>query len=179
MVYAAPETVSAALTEDQSRLATGDARPLVVVTRDQLTHAPIRGLVRSAQSEHPGQFRLVDTDDVTADLSHLVATGEPQIVVRNGTAYVPRLTRTAPSGRAVPFGPQSTVLITGGTGALGRLVAAHLVRRYGVRRLVLASRSGGEVPPGLDADVTVARCDVADRDALGALLAQHPVTAVV
>src|SRR2546423_11833880 len=98
---------------------------------------------------------------------------------RHGTEYAPRLPRAAPSGQADPFGPQSTVLITGGTGALGRLVAAHLVRRYGVRRLVLASRSGGEVPPGLDAEVTVARCDVADRDALAALLAQHPVTAVV
>src|SRR5206468_12923932 len=65
-VYVAPETVQAALTEVQSRLATGDARPLVVVTRDELTHAPIRGLVRSAQSEHPGRFQLVDTDDGTA-----------------------------------------------------------------------------------------------------------------
>ncbi|OLB75789.1 MAG: hypothetical protein AUI14_20350, partial [Actinobacteria bacterium 13_2_20CM_2_71_6] len=177
--YATPGDVQAALAEVQLWLSADDPRPLVFRTRDDPEHAPVRGLIRSAQSEHPGRFVLIDTDDPTADLSALVATGEPQIVLREGVASVPRLVRATPTGDAVPFGPDSTVLITGGTGALGRLVAGHLIQRYGVRRLVLLSRSGGAIPAGLDAEVTVVRCDVADRDALAAVLAEHPVTAVV
>jgi acyl transferase domain-containing protein/NADPH:quinone reductase-like Zn-dependent oxidoreductase/acyl carrier protein len=87
-----------------------------------------------------------------------------------------------------PFPPEGTVLITGGTGALGGLLARHLVRRYGVRRLVLASRRGRAANGaraleseliGLGADVVVAACDAADGDALGALLAAHPPSAVI
>ncbi|MEK8104559.1 SDR family NAD(P)-dependent oxidoreductase [Micromonospora sp. M12] len=75
------------------------------------------------------------------------------------------------------------VLVTGATGALGRLVARHLVTAHGVRRLLLLSR-GGDAPDlvaeltALGADVTVRACDVADRAALAAVLAEHPVDAV-
>jgi acyl transferase domain-containing protein/D-arabinose 1-dehydrogenase-like Zn-dependent alcohol dehydrogenase/acyl carrier protein len=88
--------------------------------------------------------------------------------------------------------PAGTVLVTGGTGTLGALLARHLVTTHGVRHLVLASRSGPDAPGAaalrqeladLGADVTVAACDVADRQALTGLLAavpaEHPLTGVV
>ena len=90
------------------------------------------------------------------------------------------------------FDPQGTVLITGGTGTLGGLFAEHLVRGYGVRHLLLVSRSGaaaagaGELHArltGLGAQVTISACDVSDPAQLGALLeaipAGHRLSAVI
>jgi NAD(P)-dependent dehydrogenase (short-subunit alcohol dehydrogenase family) len=90
------------------------------------------------------------------------------------------------------FDPRGTVLITGGTGTLGALVARRLVTHHGVRHLLLASRKGSAASAAdslvreleeLGADVTLAACDVSDRAALQALLdaipAQHPLNAVV
>ncbi|WP_301549379.1 type I polyketide synthase, partial [Planomonospora parontospora] len=86
-------------------------------------------------------------------------------------------------GPAPVWGADGTVLVTGGTGGLGALVARHLVAVHGVRRLVLTSRRGLEAPgavglveelSALGARVTVAACDVADRQALAELLAAVP-----
>nr|WP_324187906.1 SDR family NAD(P)-dependent oxidoreductase [Streptomyces eurocidicus] len=83
-----------------------------------------------------------------------------------------------------PWDADGTVLITGGTGALGALFARHLVTEHGVRHLLLTSRRGLGAPgaaelrdelAALGAEVTVAACDAADRDALAALLASVPV----
>ncbi|GGS66403.1 type I polyketide synthase [Streptomyces cinerochromogenes] len=206
---AAAEAVARALGLVQEWLADdrlGDAR-LVLVTRSAVAvsaaepadpaGAAVWGLLRSAQTEHPGRFVLADVDGTEASARALMsatAGDEPQLALRDGTPHVPRLVRhTAPARPAAPvFDPHGTVLVTGGTGLLGRLVARHLVTEHGVRHLLLVSRSGESAPgvgelraelTGHGARVTVAACDLADGDALAALWsalpAEHPLTAVV
>ncbi|MET7718619.1 type I polyketide synthase, partial [Streptomyces sp. NPDC005407] len=251
-------------------------RRLVVVTRGavavgaedvtDLAHAGVWGLLRSAQTENPGCFTLVDIDDgmgtgrdtggtgtgtVTGGLAAAVTSGEPQIAVRGGALKVPRLIRVVGAERAdgpdgtarthqaglvaesaarrtdeaegdaeltvprtdgingadqtdradrvhtapeppAPRWDSGTVLITGATGALGGVLARHLVTEHGARRLLLLSRSGPDAPGAaelraelvsLGAEVTLRSCDVSDRQSLAAALAAvpaaHPLTAVV
>ena len=161
-----------------------------------LTAAPAWGLVRAAAAENPGGFVLADVD-VVAGCGELLAAGaglgEAEFAVRGGRLLVPRLARAgqaaavgqgAAAGGAAGGGPDlaGTVMITGGTGALGALVAGHLAGR-GAGCLLLVSRSGPGAPgaaglaaglAGSGAGVRVAACDVADRDALGAVLAAVP-----
>ncbi|WP_174900188.1 type I polyketide synthase, partial [Acrocarpospora macrocephala] len=186
-----------------------------------LAAAAVWGLVRSAQSEHPGRFVLVDVDDRSSlsalpgtlpeAMGEVLASGEPQAAIRGGEVWVPRLARVtttsdrggdlggarrAPGGAGGdvvrPWDPEGTVLITGGTGGLGALFARHVVAGRGVRRLLLASRRGADAPGAVElqaeliahgVEVSIAACDVADRDQVAALLAQvpaaHPLTAVI
>ncbi|MBF9132825.1 SDR family NAD(P)-dependent oxidoreductase, partial [Plantactinospora sp. S1510] len=160
--------------------------------------AAVWGLVRSAQSEHPGRIVLLDVppgiDPGTATAT-AIATGEPQLAMRHDQLYQPRLVDLPTTGGR-PAGPSldpaGTVLVTGGTGALGGLVARHLVDRYGVRHLLLVSRRGtadedaGQLVSALTAagaSVQLEACDVGDAEALGGLLssipADRPLTAVV
>ncbi|MGC4746993.1 SDR family NAD(P)-dependent oxidoreductase [Micromonospora sp. DT201] len=146
---------------------------------DGLDAAPVWGLLRAAQAEHPGRFVLADIDGGIAPgpLDRLLSvTGEDQLAIRDGVVLVPRLAPVHEGGSDTPpWDPDGTVLVTGGVGALGRHVARHLVTRHGIRRLLLLSRSGdgGEVIAeltALGAEVTVAACDVGDRAALAALI---------
>ncbi|WP_372352422.1 type I polyketide synthase [Streptomyces sp. KL116D] len=187
-----------------------DAR-LVVATRGAVpagdgsvtdpAGAAVWGLVRAAQSENPDRITLIDTDPAAADgavpvLGLALALGEPQIAVRGRTLSAPRLTRARttarPASDAPRFTPDGTVLVTGGTGSLGALVARHLVTRHGVRHLLLASRRGPAAAhaqelaaelTGLGATVSVAACDISDRDQASALLASipaaHPLRGVI
>ncbi|MGA5040304.1 type I polyketide synthase [Streptomyces capoamus] len=166
--------------------------------------AAVWGLVRSAQTEHPGRFVLVDIEPGEGGVDQLVgaiASGEPQTAVRSGAVREPRLAvvrgRRSPAvpgsgGASGPWRPDGTVLITGGTGMLGGLLARHLVRRHGVRRLALLSRRGPAAPgadglvaelTALGAQVSVLACDAADRPALAEALARlredAPLGAVV
>nr|BAC57029.1 protomycinolide IV synthase 2 [Micromonospora griseorubida] len=182
---------------------TGDRR-LVVLTHGAVdtghgltdpAAAVAWGLVRAAQTEHPGRFVLVDLDDDDRSrraLSRILADDIGQVAIRSGVAHVPRLVPVTVAAADEPWDPDGTVLITGGTGALGRAVARHVVQRHGVRHLLLAGRQGREAPgvaelvETLTADgttVEVASCDVTDRAAVERLLtavpADRPVVAVV
>ncbi|MFB6893161.1 SDR family NAD(P)-dependent oxidoreductase, partial [Kitasatospora sp. NPDC056327] len=167
---------------------------LVVLTGDDLASAAARGFLRSVHSEHPGRILTVRHDGtaasrraVPAAVRAAVGDGEPEIRLRGGTALVPRLVRAAPAG--APAEPadgaplDGTVLITGGTGTLGVLVARHLVARHGASHVVLAGRRGVE-PPGLrqelgGAALTVVACDAGDRGAVRDLVASLPDLRVV
>ncbi|MFE7976079.1 SDR family NAD(P)-dependent oxidoreductase, partial [Streptomyces shenzhenensis] len=144
--------------------------------------AAVGGLIRSAQLEHPGRFRLIDTDGEEASLRALptllgtgngtdigMGTGvvvEPQIAIRAGVPSVPRLravaaAKTTDADGSVPaFSGEGTVLITGGTGDLGSFFARHLVTVHGVRHLLLTSRRGPDAPGAAEL--------VAELEALGA-----------
>ncbi|MFB7953908.1 SDR family NAD(P)-dependent oxidoreductase, partial [Streptomyces sp. NPDC056045] len=164
---------------------------------DLLRVAPLRGLLRVVCSENPGRVVAVDTDDDAASVRALPAAllaGEPELLLRRGTAHIPRLAvvRADDEPRPAGISPDGTVLVTGGTGALGGLVARHLVAEHGVRHLLLTGRRGPDAPGAaelaaelteLGAAVTLTACDTADRDALARLIdtvpADRPLTAVI
>ncbi|HSS25527.1 MAG TPA: SDR family NAD(P)-dependent oxidoreductase, partial [Mycobacterium sp.] len=99
-VYAATRAVLAVL---QSWLAGDGARMMVVATRGamalpgqdvtDLAGAAVWGLVRSAQTEHPGRIVLVDCDAPLDDeiVAAVLAVGEPQVLLRSGTVYTARV----------------------------------------------------------------------------------------
>ncbi len=161
-----------------------------------LAQASLWGLVRSAQSEHPGSFVLIDSDGTDASeaaISSALASGEPQVALREGKASVPRATRIAPPEEQAPgFDPEKTILITGATGALGSRLARHLAEVHGAEHLLLTSRSGSKAKGAkelqaqlkeLGAKAKIAACDVSDKAQVKALLdsitESHPLGAVI
>ncbi|MBI0301188.1 KR domain-containing protein, partial [Streptomyces sp. PRKS01-29] len=124
-------------------VATGADEPVA-----DLAGAAVWGLLRSAQAENPGRFALVDVDGAAASLAAVpdaLASGEPQVAVRDGVLRAPRLARAAVDiEQPLDVDAEGTVLVTGASGTLGGLLARHLVVERGVRHLLLVSRRGGE-----------------------------------
>ncbi|MDG4533643.1 SDR family NAD(P)-dependent oxidoreductase [Streptomyces sp. AV19] len=181
------------------------------LVRSAQSENPGRFVLADTDGSRPSRQALPDA----------LLTGEPQFALRSGTARTPLLNRVAVTrapapgtgaeagagagaasgdgtgwvdgaGTPVRWDPETTVLITGGTGVLGRIVARHLVTAHGIRHLLLAGRRGVAAAGATElvaelaahgADVTVHACDTADREAVARLLAQvpdrHPLGAVI
>jgi acyl transferase domain-containing protein/NADPH:quinone reductase-like Zn-dependent oxidoreductase/acyl carrier protein len=150
------------------------------------------GLVRTLRLESPTRGGgLVDlpTQLDTRSLDRLCGVlgrigGEEEFAIRPAASFVRRLTRVpaAAQGEGSWAPPRGTVLVSGGTGALGGHLARRLARA-GAEHLLLVSRRGIEAPGARELEselaatgvqVSVAVCDVADREQLRGLLATVP-----
>ncbi|MCX4852245.1 type I polyketide synthase [Streptomyces canus] len=162
--------------------------------------AAVWGLGRSLGWESPeqwgGSVDLPDVLDARAGrrLVAVLAGGvdEDQVAVRSSGVFGRRLVHAgAGADSARPRMLDGTVLVTGGTGALGGHAARWSVHR-GAEHVVLASRRGMAATGaaelrdeliGLGARVTVAACDASDREALAGVLqaipAEYPLRGVV
>ncbi|HEV2641028.1 MAG TPA: SDR family NAD(P)-dependent oxidoreductase, partial [Actinocrinis sp.] len=184
-------------------LATGGAIRVDQDDRLSPAQAQIWGLGRVVGLELPQRWGgLIDLPpapgpDALERLCAVLGGGlgaEDQVAVRDGGVMVRRLVRDPAAGRpaARTWRPDGSVLITGGTGRLGRRLARWLAAA-GTQHVVLVGRRGPDAPGAADleqelarsgASVTLAACDVADRDAMAALLrearaAGRPVRTVV
>ncbi|MET8978878.1 SDR family NAD(P)-dependent oxidoreductase [Streptomyces sp. NPDC004539] len=180
----------------------------------EFTDASLRLLAPGGRFVEMGKTDLREPEDITyrafdlveagpermremfAELSELFETDALQPLpvtcwdVRRAAEAMRHMSQARHIGKVVltvprPLDPEGTVLITGGTGGVGRAVAEHLVAAHGVRRLLLTSRRGPDAPGAdelraLDADVTVVACDAGDPDQVRELIAAVPdLTAVI
>ncbi|WP_189788785.1 type I polyketide synthase, partial [Streptomyces capitiformicae] len=184
----------------RSAVSVGAADPLT-----NPVQATTWGLGRTVAVEHPDLWAglvdlpaRLDRRALTRLASLLAEPGDAnELAVRDSGVFARRLVRitraadTRPADTRPELRLDGTTLITGGTGVVGAQVARRLARE-GAAHLLLVSRRGpdatgaGELRRELEesgAQVTIAACDTADRDALDALLAtvpaDRPLTAVL
>ncbi|WP_033367928.1 beta-ketoacyl reductase, partial [Dactylosporangium aurantiacum] len=181
-VVALPTDAAEALDIVQTLGDAGIDAPLWCVTRGAATDPAQRavwGLGRVVALEHPDRWGgLIDLADGDRDLALLPAVlsgTEDQVTIRGGVAHARRLTRAAATSG---WQPRGTVLVTGGTGALGTHVAKWLTAQ-GASRIVLVSRRG---PDALTLDlpgVEVVAGDITDRATVTRLVAEYAPDAVI
>ncbi|WKK23547.1 SDR family NAD(P)-dependent oxidoreductase [Streptomyces olivoreticuli] len=163
--------------------------------------AHVWGLGRVVALEHPLLWggladlpEAVGADGARRLVAAIAGEGvEDQMAVRASGTYARRLVHAPAADTPVrrEWSPRGTVLISGGTGGIGGHLARRLARD-GAEHLVLVGRRGGQAPgaaelaaelTGLGAKVTLAACDVSDREALAKLLAglpaAYPLTTVI
>ncbi|WP_460062336.1 type I polyketide synthase [Streptomyces sp. YKOK-I1] len=203
-----PVGVSGSLALVQALGDAGVSAPLWTLTRGAVavgrsdgavdaTQGAVWGLGRVAALEASGRWGGLidlpaDLDDTAGNALVAVVAGvgvEDQVAVRASGVFGRRLerVRAAVGGGGSVWRPRGTVLVTGGTGALGARVARWVVAQ-GAERVVLVSRRGLDAPGAVElrdeliasgTRVSVEACDVADRGAVEALLAGCAVDAVV
>lgn len=163
-----------------------------------LAQSSLWGLARGLRMELvERRLILVDTDDLDSLPMGILAASdstEPEFMIREGKLFVPRLVRIGARDAKSDEGldPDKTVLITGGTGGLGSLIAKHLVSAHGIRSLVLLSRRGPDSIEANDlrneleeagAAVHIISCDVSDHRAIADVLekipTEYPLGAVI
>ncbi|WDD90200.1 amino acid adenylation domain-containing protein (plasmid) [Burkholderia sp. FERM BP-3421] len=151
------------------------------LTVARAAQATLTGLARVIATEYPEwRCRTIDLDPEAADpvaaLAPLLNLDgyEPQLALRAGAVQAARVTRAKPARRTVaPLEPNATYVISGGLGGLGLRLAQQLAQA-GVKRLVLLARRAPDATAQAAIDalrahgcaVDLARCDVADLDAL-------------
>ncbi|WP_456115235.1 type I polyketide synthase [Streptomyces scopuliridis] len=160
---------------------------------DALTHpvqAQVAGVGWTAALEHPrrwgGVIDLPPTLDQRAAgrvVSALAGAlgDEDQLAVRPSGVFTRRIVRAGAGGQGPSrtWTPRGTTLVTGGSGTLAPDLARWLADR-GAEHVVLASRRGIDAPGAAElvaelaasgTEAAAVACDVTDRDAVAALLA--------
>jgi acyl transferase domain-containing protein/acyl carrier protein len=187
-------------------LLTANAQPALGTEAIAVEQAAIWGLGRVIGHQefvsHWGGLVDIDSADDRLETAarvceHILARGaEDQIAIRGRTTFVPRLRPSRSLTKAFPtkLTPDATYVVTGGAGALGRVVATYLAER-GARHIALLCRS--EIPPRsawaqlpdddrhqetvntirkiehLGAQVTTASVDITDVDQVKTWLSDH------
>ncbi|MEA5367265.1 SDR family NAD(P)-dependent oxidoreductase [Amycolatopsis sp., V23-08] len=181
----------ATMTLVQALAARDPQGPLWTLTRGAVSTGPhdapdapaqsqLWGFGRAAALENPQAWGgLVDVPaepgERAVSLLRGVLTGprgEDQVAIRATGAFGRRLAHAEPVEPKRSWQPRGTVLVTGGTGGLGSIVTCWLVE-HGAEHVVLVSRQGADAPGAAELAgdrVTIAACDVADRDALAAVV---------
>src|ERR1035438_1284776 len=122
------------------------------------------------QALHPLPATTYDIRDTPAPLRYLAQA-----------RHTGKIVLTIPA----PLNPDHTILITGGTGALGTAIARHLITRHGAAHLILANRTrpDPDLQRELGPRVTITACDLTSPGSITALLTaidpRPPLTTVI
>ncbi|WP_264990602.1 type I polyketide synthase, partial [Mycobacterium kiyosense] len=137
-------------------LITGNSQPAPGTATIAADQATIWGLGRvighQELTDHWGGLIDIDpgadrTETAAQICAHVLTdSSEDQIAIRSGQKFAPRLRVSSSLTRPFPtkLTPDATYVVTGGTGALGRIVVRYLAER-GARHIALLGRS--KFPP--------------------------------